>query len=409
MLDLILFNKIKNEDILNSIVNLDQNGSNQMASISKLVTFGFENNFKNNLWFDYLAFILAYNENPFSIACENKGKIQGDMTLIYHDIQVFYDLFKLDLNKLFGEYASSITNFNVERQKQSFYNQTIVEMISDFASDLASANNFEEFYTTIVSFYQVHGVGDFGFHKAFRISDDSKLIPIKDVINVNLDDLIGYEAQKEELVANTKSFVAGKFANNVLLYGDSGTGKSTSIKAILNMFASKGLRIIEVYKHQMKEVANLMAELKKRNYFFIIYMDDLSFEENEVEYKYLKSIIEGGLEAKPKNVLVYASSNRRHLIRENASDNNTVDDLHRNESAQEKISLAYRFGIQILFTSLSNKDFLDMVKELARRHNIDISETELISQARVWELRHGNLSGRTAEQFIMYLCGENQN
>ena len=164
----------------------------------------------------------------------------------------------------------------------------------------------------------------FGLNKAFRIQDrtDSKLVflPINNMDKVMLSDLVGYEIQKKKLVDNTRAFVEGKKANNVLLFGDSGTGKSTSIKAIVNEFYDQGLRMIEIYKHQFKDLSNVIAAVKNRNYKFIIYMDDLSFEEFEIEYKFLKAVIEGGVETKPDNILIYATSNRRHLIRETWSD-----------------------------------------------------------------------------------------
>lgn len=406
MESLILFNNITNKDILDSVLELKTNSINKCEAVSKLVTFGLKNKFTGNLWHCYLAYVLAYNENPFSIAAENKGKITGDVSLVMHDMQIYYDYFNLDLNRLFGEYANQIIDFSMNRKNYDFYNKDILKIITELSNNLVNSKNVDEFYHSLLSFYQKYGVSDMGFHKAFRISNSGDLIPIKDVLKVEFSDLVGYEYQKEQLIYNTKCFVSDKYANNVLLYGDAGTGKSTSIKAILNMFYKDGLRIIEVYKNQMSDVANLIAKLKKRNYYFVIYMDDLSFEESEIEYKHLKSIIEGGLEAKPRNVLVYASSNRRHLIKETTADNATImDDLHRNETAAEKLSLASRFGLQILYMSPSNQEFKTIVKELAKKHKIKISEDELLKQATIWEMQHGGLSGRTAEQFIMYISG----
>ena len=156
------------------------------------------------------------------------------------------------------------------------------------------------------------------------------LSPITHTSDVTLDELIGYELQKKQLVENTEAFVEGRRANNCLLFGDSGTGKSTCIKAILNQYYEKGLRLIEVYKHQFQDLSAIIETIKNRNYKFIIYMDDLSFEEFEIEYKYLKAVIEGGMEVRPDNVLIYATSNRRHLIRETWSDRSDMsnDELH---------------------------------------------------------------------------------
>ena len=223
-----------------------------------------------------------------------------------------------------------------------------------------------------------------------------------------MDDLVGYEIAKKKLIDNTKAFVEGRKANNCLLYGDAGTGKSSSIKAILNQYYDQGLRIIEVYKHQFKDLNDIIAQIKNRNYKFIIYMDDLSFEEFEIEYKYLKAVIEGGLEKKPNNVLIYATSNRRHLIRETFKDKQDRDeDMHTNDTVQEKLSLVARFGVTIYYGAPTKKEFQQIVKELAKANQIQMPEDELLLEANKWELAHGGLSGRTAQQFIDFLLGQN--
>ena len=199
----------------------------------------------------------------------------------------------------------------------------------------------------------------------------------------------------------------GRRANNCLLFGDAGTGKSSSIKGILNKYYDQGLRIIEVYKHQFKDLNDVIAQVKNRNYKFIIYMDDLSYEEFEIEYKYLKAVIEGGLEKKPDNILIYATSNRRHLVREKFSDKEERrDDLHASDTVQEKLSLVSRFGVTIFFCAPDKKQFQNIVKVLAERYDIKMPEEELLLEANKWELQHGGLSGRTAQQFIDYLCGQ---
>ena len=270
----------------------------------------------------------------------------------------------------------------------------------------------QEMYDIITGFYKEYGVGKFGLNKAFRVNDDNKeeefLIPITATSDVQLEDLIGYDLQKQKLIANTEAFVNGRMANNVLLYGDAGTGKSTSIKAILNRYYSQGLRMIEVYKHQFKDLQRIITEVKNRNYRFIIYMDDLSFEEFEIEYKYLKAVIEGGLETKPENVLIYATSNRRHLIKETWSDRNdrSDDEMHRSDTVQEKLSLVARFGVAIGYLKPSHQEYLHIVRELAKKYpQITLTEEELALKANQWELRSGGASGRTAQQFINYLVG----
>ena len=210
----------------------------------------------------------------------------------------------------------------------------------------------------MTDFYKAYGVGMFGLNKAFRIvhptNGDMQFVPINNTEDVRLDDLIGYEIQKQKIVENTEAFVAGRKANNALLFGDSGTGKSTTIKAIINEYYDQGLRMIEIYKHQFQDLSQVISQIKNRNYRFIIYMDDLSFEEFETEYKYLKAVIEGGLEIKPDNVLIYATSNRRHLIRETWTDRTDLENnngMHKSDTMQEKLSLVNRFGVRSIIAS----------------------------------------------------------
>ncbi len=247
-------------------------------------------------------------------------------------------------------------------------------------------------------------------NKAFRVKHDESgemvLAPITHTSEVTLSHLVGYEIQKQKLIDNTEAFVEGRKANNCLLFGDSGTGKSTCIKAILNQYYDRGLRLIEIYKHQLQDLSSIIEQVKNRNYRFIIYMDDLSFEEFEIEYKYLKAVIEGGMEVRPDNVLIYATSNRRHLIRETWSDRSDMsrDELHHSDTMQEKLSLAARFGVTINFSSPSKKEFEEIVLGLAAEHpDIRLTNEELLMKANAWSVRNGGYSGRVAEQFITYL------
>ena len=290
------------------------------------------------------------------------------------------------------------------------FNRRVRDRICDLSRALAATQNVDHFKRTLTQFYKEFGVGKLGLHKAFRVehpeNSDVEIIPITNIAHVHLDDLVGYEDAKKKLVDNTKAFVEGKKANNCLMFGDAGTGKSSSIKAILNQYYNQGLRMIEVYKHQFQDLNDVIAQIKNRNYKFIIYMDDLSFEEFEIEYKYLKAVIEGGLEKKPKNVLIYATSNRRHLIRETFRDKQDRDeDMHTNDTVQEKLSLVARFGVTIYFGSPDKKAFQEIVRVLAKKNGINMPEEQLLLEANAWELSHGGLSGRTAQQFIDYLAG----
>ena len=321
------------------------------TQIKRLLTVATDFGFDKNLWHNYLAYFLITNENPFSITCEKIGANDGSVNhFARNDFAAIKNLFEYDFSEIEKSLGidcfTQISNYHAIEKKELMYNKNVSEKVQALSSRMEQAKDVEGFFTAVTEFYRDYGVGMFGLNKAFRIQDrtDSKLVflPINNMDKVMLSDLVGYEIQKKKLVDNTRAFVEGKKANNVLLFGDSGTGKSTSIKAIVNEFYDQGLRMIEIYKHQFKDLSNVIAAVKNRNYKFIIYMDDLSFEEFEIEYKFLKAVIEGGVETKPDNILIYATSNRRHLIRETWSDRNDVqqdEGMHRSDTMQEKLSL----------------------------------------------------------------------
>ena len=391
------------------------------TQIKRLLTVATDFGFDKNLWHNYLAYFLITNENPFSITCEKIGANDGSVNhFARNDFSAIKNLFEYDFSEIEKSLGidcfTQISNYHAIEKKELMYNKNVSEKVQALSSRMEQARDVEGFFTAVTEFYRDYGVGMFGLNKAFRIQDrtDSKLVflPINNMDKVMLSDLVGYEIQKKKLVDNTRAFVEGKKANNVLLFGDSGTGKSTSIKAIVNEFYDQGLRMIEIYKHQFKDLSNVIAAVKNRNYKFIIYMDDLSFEEVEIEYKFLKAVIEGGVETKPDNILIYATSNRRHLIRETWSDRNDVqqdEGMHRSDTMQEKLSLVNRFGVTINYSKPSQKEYFDIVIHLAAKSGIKMSEDELKAEANKWELSHGGISGRTAQQFIYYLQGKEDN
>jgi predicted AAA+ superfamily ATPase len=388
------------------------------TQLKRLLIVATDYGFNHNLWHNYLTFYMVTNENPFSITCEKVGANDGSVNhFAKNDFKVFKALFDYDFSRIESELGidcfSQLSNYKAIGKKELMYNKNVSEKIIDLSSKLETAKDEDEFFDFVTQFYKDYGVGMFGLNKAFRIKDkpdgDIDFLAINNMDKVMLDDLIGYELQKQKLVDNTRAFVEGKKANNVLLFGDSGTGKSTSIKAIVNEFYPMGLRMIEIYKHQFKDLSNVIARIKNRNYKFIIYMDDLSFEEFEIEYKFLKAVIEGGVETKPDNILIYATSNRRHLIKETWNDRNDVEvdnGMHRSDTMEEKLSLVNRFGVTINYSKPTQKEYFNIVIELAHRQGIDMSDEELKAEANKWELSHGGISGRTAQQFVNYLDGK---
>ena len=385
-----------------------------LDQIHNLMDLATQYGFDHNLWHNYLAYLLATTENPFTLVSEKVGSVEGTVNeFARNDFDIFYQLFHYDFSEM--EKRLGLTCFTLIQKyksvakKEQFYNKNVSIRVQELSLAIEAAKQPADVYGVIMDFYERYGVGQFGMNKAFRLSvknDELKIVPIIATSDVLLDDLVGYEYQKQELTKNTEAFLQGKPANNVLLYGEAGTGKSTSIKALLNLYYEQGLRIIEVYKSEFKYLPEIISIIKSRNYRFIIYMDDLSFESAETEYKYLKAVIEGDLEVKPDNVLIYATSNRRHLIRETFSDRTEIneDDVHRNDTMAERLSLAARFGINIGYFKPERQEFFNIVRELAHRQgDLQITDEELIRQADVWTRRHGDMSGRTAQQYVNYV------
>ena len=349
--------------------------------------------FNGNLWQDYLAYNLANDENSYSLSCERRGRMEGSINkAALLDMAVYRELFNTDLSGTdakYGTFLSMLTGFENNNEGEKYYNKRIRNRIIKLAEELSGAADDNTFLNTVCDFYKDAGVGCIGLFKAFRVGHDDNdrpvITPVISVEHKYLKDLIGYDIQKKKITDNTEAFLAGSKANNVLLFGDSGTGKSSCIKAILNEYYDDGLRMIEIYKHQFKDLSAIINQVKDRNYKFIIYMDDLSFEEFEIEYKFLKAVIEGGLEKRPDNVLIYATSNRRHLVREKYSDKEERDDdLHTRDTVAEKLSLSARFGVSVYFGSPDKKLFNEIVKGLAQKNNIKVDENTLLMEANKW-------------------------
>jgi len=387
------------------------------AEMKRILDLSTAYGFDTNLWHNYLTFLLITNENSFTLTCERVGASEGGTVnyLAKKDFKIFKNLFDFDFGPIESDLNidcfTTISNYKAIAKKERLYNKNVSEKVRALSLKIQQAQDENEIFDIITEHYKNYGIGMFGLNKAFRIKNENgklEFCPINNADTIKLSDLVGYELQKKELIANTKAFTDGKAANNVLLYGDAGTGKSSSVKAVLNEYYDCGLRMIEIYKHQFRDLSAVIASIKDRNYRFIIYIDDLSFEEHEVEYKFLKAVIEGGVETRPDNILIYATSNRRHLIKETWNDRNDMEhngEVHRSDTMEEKLSLSSRFGVMINFSSPNRPEYLNIVKSLAERNGIVMDEEKLCAEANRWEMRHGGLSGRTAQQFINYLAG----
>ncbi|MBR1820577.1 MAG: ATP-binding protein [Clostridia bacterium] len=386
--------------------------------VKRLLDLATRYGFDANLWHDYLTFVLMTNENSFSLTCERAGASEGSVNgFARADFAVFKALFDFDFGPIERDLGidcfTVLTHYRAIPKRAQLYYREVSAAVRALSAAIAAATDADEMFDLVTAYYKDHGAGMFGLNRAFRVretADGVEFAAINNVDAVTLSDLIGYESQKAELRANTEAFISGRGCNNMLLYGDAGTGKSTSVKALLNEYAGRGLRMIELYKHQFHLLGEVIARVKRRNYPFMIFIDDLSFEEDEVEYKFLKAVIEGGVETRPANVLICATSNRRHLVREMWDDRRDMEhdgDVHRSDTMEEKLSLAARFGCAVNFSTPNRQLYHDIVKGIAGRYgDLGIDEERLLYLANRWELRHGGVSGRTAQQFINYISGQ---
>ena len=384
------------------------------AQVKRLLDLATVYGFNRNLWQNYLTFVLMTNENSFTLTAERQGASQGSVNhFAKADFAIFKRLFHFDFSAIEADLGidcfSVLTNYTAIPKKGHLYYRTVSEKVQALSAAINAADSTDEVFDLVTAHYRDCGVGMFGMNRAFRLADNGELVAINNIDQVVLSDLIGYETQKKTLRDNTEAFVQGRSCNNILLYGDAGTGKSTSVKAILNEYFDEGLRMIEIYKHQFGQLSSVIARVKNRNYRFMIFIDDLSFEEHEVEYKFLKAVIEGGVETRPSNVLIVATSNRRHLVKETWKDKNDMEfenDIHRSDTMEEKLSLAARFGCSICYNNPNRQQYHDIVKGIASRYpDLGLTEEQLLLEANKWEIRHGGVSGRTAQQFINYIAG----
>ncbi len=387
------------------------------AQVKRLLDLATACGFDENLWQCYLTWLLMTNHNSFTQTCERVGPGVGSVNhFAKNDFAVFRRLMDFDFTPLERDLGidcfSVLCRYQAIPKRERTYNRDISRQVLALRRVLAETRNVEEMFQAVTDYYRRYGYGLFAMNQAFRVrraGEGVEFLPISNTDQVLLEDLLGCEQQKRALRSNTEAFLQGKRANNVLLYGDAGTGKSTSVKALINEYYDRGLRMIELYKHQFQDLSAVLAQIKNRNYRFILFMDDLSFEENEVEYKFLKAVIEGGVETRPDNVLIYATSNRRNLVRETWNDRTDMEhhgDLHRSDTVEEKMSLSARFGVAIHFSAPTQKEYHAIVKALAQRRGIQLEEAELLTRANAWEIRHKGFSGRAAQQFIDYLEAE---
>ena len=403
---LILFKKIRSDRLILKLKNHLEGSKYSKSELSEIIyqflELSIEQGITGDLWQNYLKKLIIDSKNIFTIKAE-KDLVNRQSSLYQtalHDIKILNSLFELKFSDLLESLdinnLAYLREFKISGSELNQYNQEIYSGIFNYDS---AKKNLEE----LITFYKNYGSGILNKSRAFYWQHNNLKI-VNNPDPITFSDLFSYQREKNKLIENTESFLKGYRAHNVLLYGDSGTGKSSSVKALLNKYYQSGLRLIEINSSQIKELPAILSYLNNRGLNYIIFMDDLSFEEFETDYKYLKAIMEGGIESKPANVLFYATSNRRHLVREKWQDRES--EVHENDILNEKLSLSERFGLTLMFNNPSQQEYLKIVKELAAKEGLELEKKTLQQKALEWSRWNNGRSGRSARQFINQLLKE---
>jgi uncharacterized protein len=355
-------------------------------------------------WQSHLVGRLLDGETPFALGAERGEVSQALAEQVRRDLRTLQELFDLEAGVLLRMVEDAVPALSGVWVPWRDPGRAGGESPRHaLARKLAAADDWGECTQLLADHYARHGAGGFGRYRAFRWQGDV-LQAVAEPDPVRLAELVGYEREREPLLRNTERFLAGLPAHHALLYGLPGTGKSSTVKAVLNEYADRGLRLVEVAKEDLGALLRVLETLRGRGPRFVLFVDDLSFEEHEVEYKSLKALLEGSIERPPENVRVYATSNRRNLVRERFSERE--DDVHARDTTEEKLSLAARFGLRVTFPTPDQQRYLAIVTGLVGQRGIEIPEEELIERAVLWDRWHAGRSGRTARQFVDELQAE---
>ena len=389
--ELLVLNNVLKDEIVQALMQ-----DNTKTAIRLLVERAEHLGMRGNLIRCWILHLLTHEPNLVSTTMErSRGKLGDSLKKLFiNDIEKLMPLLNETSHKRMIVYNYKPT---LERTSEA---QTELNTL------LNRAATSKQVADALIEYYRRFGYGDIADYRAFKWSD-GKLVGIEHFDDQQFDDLIGYQHQKEQLIENTEAFIDGRGANNVLLVGARGTGKSSSVKALVNRYYDRSLRLIQLTKPQLVELSSVMDALRRySSRKFIIFLDDLSFEESEDEYKFLKSSIEGGVEIRPSNVLIYATSNRRHLIRESWRDRQDgQEELYKDDSINETISLSDRFGLIIHYYTPTQDEYLAIIKHMLDKHDIKLDGEALRIEGLRWEMTHSGRNGRTAQQFVTHYLG----
>lgn len=372
-----IFDKIGRDACIQSILD-----KNQAVTMRKIIAFAEMYGVTDNSIREYIVTLLANDENILSYVAGKGGEVGKDL----------YKIALFDIDQIYDKLFPATIKYSPSKGDRGFYKKYTESVIR-----MTNARSSRELLDGLIEHYKTLGTGILACYAAFKF--DGELEGISDVEPVSFDTLVGLDYQKRILRENTEAFISGKTANNVLLFGDRGTGKSTSVKALLNMYADNGLRLVEVPKRCISQIPRLTKLLSRSPGRYIIFLDDLSFDSCDDDAKILKVAMEGQLQSTPPNVIIYATSNRRHLIKETVADRQGAE-MHLNDQMQETLSLSERFGISLVFSAPNQKEYLNIVSTLLKKHGYDMN-ADIEKAAVVWQMNYGgSRSGRCAKQFV---------
>lgn len=377
----VVFNNVLEDDVMKAFLNMiDIKEKSDIKKVEEYSNFTRKLLERSENFSDYIWNLIMFDENIYVRKLASKEIISNMLKqCVLHELQTLQEI-------------ATITSQDIRNEIE--YNGFMAEWSTNIEYD------FNEMYEERMEKLFTVGYGIYSNNIMFTY-DKGKVVPVKYPDNIKLSSHIGYERERKRIIDNTYAFIKGKPAANVLLYGDAGTGKSSTVKAIVNEYANEGLRMIEVRKGDLLEIPKLIEELANNPLKFILFIDDLSFAKNNEEIGALKAILEGSVTAKTSNVVIYATSNRRHLVQESFSERKG-DDIHRNETIQEQISLSDRFGLSICFSKPSKKEYLDIIHGLIEEYEVkDIENIDMLAEQHA--MSRGGRSGRTARQFVEYL------
>lgn len=396
---LLVLNELNRDPVLSFLEWDAEDPVSQAEAAAHLVRAAETKGLSGNLLPQYLLHIFTHNANLVSETMEQTGLPPGNSLrqAFYHDIEVLYPLLTLPTSNFLGE--PLLDNYE---PTCNVYDKT-----EDFLIPwIEAAQSSRDYAEALLTFYARYGYGDLASYVVFHWDDAAgRIRGVEHFERVQMKNLIGYQRQKEQLIQNTRAFVQGKPANHVLLVGARGTGKSSAVKALVTEYEDNGLRLVQVMKEQLRKLPEIMNTL--RNYAgrkFILFLDDISFEDSDAEFKAVKSAIEGGVSSCPPNVRLYATSNRRHLVRETWRDREQ-DELYRDDSINETISLSDRFGLVVHYHTPDQDEYLAIIDHMLMQKGIHLSPEELRIAGLRWEMTHSGRSGRTAQQFVAHYLG----